>query len=70
MHIFEATRTIEVDNKFDLDSDLEASTRAYFSTTLTYILVGNKKETMGGAFLCLIGYLKDYTMCNPCGTKA
>ena len=25
---------------------------------------------MGGAFECMLGYLKDYAVWNPCGTKA
>jgi hypothetical protein len=50
VHTSEATRTIEAAKKMDSASDLEASIRASFSTTLPSILVGNKKETMGGAF--------------------
>ena len=53
-----------------MDSDLELSICEYFSTMLPSILVGNKKETMGGAFECMLGYLKDYAVWNPCGTKA
>jgi hypothetical protein len=62
VHTSEATRTREAAKKIDLASDLEASIRASFSTTLPSTLVGNKKETMGGAFECLIGHLKDYTV--------
>jgi uncharacterized protein YneF (UPF0154 family) len=69
-HTSEATRTREAAKKIDLTSDLEASIRASFSTNLPSILVGNKKETMGGAFECLIGYLKDYTVWHPRGTNA
>jgi hypothetical protein len=70
VHTSEATRTREAAKNIDLASELEASIRASFSTTLPFILIGNKKETTGGAFECLIGYLKDYTVWHPCGTKA
>jgi hypothetical protein len=70
VHTSEATHTREAAKKIDLASDLEASIRASLSTTLPSILVGNEKETMGGAFECLIGYLKDYTVWHPRGTKA
>jgi hypothetical protein len=66
----EATHTREAAKKIDLVSDLESSIRASFSTSLPSILVGNKKETMGGAFECLIGYIKYYTVWHPRGTKA
>jgi archaellum component FlaC len=69
-HTSEATHTREAAKKIDLASDLEASIRDSFSTTVPSILVGNKKETMSGAFECLIGYLKDYTVWHPRGTKA
>jgi hypothetical protein len=70
VHTSEATRTREANKKIDLASDLEASIRASFSATLPSVLVGNKKETMGGAFECPIGYLKYYTVWHPRRTKA
>jgi hypothetical protein len=70
VHTSESTRTREAAKKIYLASDLGASIRASFSTTLPSILVGNKKETMGGDFECLIGYLKDYIVWHPRGTKA
>jgi hypothetical protein len=54
----EVTHTSEAAKKIDLASDLEASVHASSSTNLPYILVGNKKESMGGAFECLIVYIK------------
>jgi hypothetical protein len=65
VHTTEATCTREAAKKIYLASDLEVSIRASFSTSLNSILVGNKKETMGGALEFLIGYLKDYTVWHP-----
>jgi hypothetical protein len=50
VHTSEATPTREAAKKIDLASDLEASIRASFSTNMPCILIGNKKETLGGAF--------------------
>jgi hypothetical protein len=33
---------------------------------LPSILVGNKRETTGGAYECLIVYIKDFTIWHPC----
>ena len=70
VHRFEATRTREAAKKFYLHSYLEAFIRASFGNTLPSVLVGNKKDTMGGSFKYLIVYLKDYTVWHPRGTKA
>ena len=43
-----------------LGSDIKASIRDSFSTDFPYIIVGNKKETTGGAYECLVSYIKDY----------
>jgi hypothetical protein len=50
-------------------SELEASIIASFSTTLPSILVGNKKDLSGGAYECLISYLKDYSIWHPAGPQ-
>ena len=67
---FESIHTREAAKNIDLDSDLEASIHASFSSTLPFILAGNKKETIGGEFEFLIGYLKYYTVWHPWQTKA
>ena len=36
---------------------------------MTSILVGNKKETTGGAYECLFGYIKDYSIWNTHGAQ-
>ena len=38
-----------------LRSEIESSIMDSFSTVLTSILVGNKNETTGGAYECLVG---------------
>ena len=40
-----------------------------FSIVLNFILVGNKKETTGGAHECLVGYIKDYSIWHPRGDQ-
>ena len=53
-------RAQEATKKIPLGSDIEASIRASFRTVLPSIFVGNKKETTGGAYECLVSYIKDY----------
>ena len=65
----DATCTKEAAKKIDLDYDLESSIRASFSTNVPSILVGNSREAIGGAFECIIGNQKYYTVWNPRGTK-
>ena len=45
-----------------LASGIGASIRDSFGTVLPSILVGNKKDTTGGAYECLVGYIKDYSI--------
>ena len=49
----DSLRAQEYSKKILLGSDIKASIRASFSTVLCSILVGNKKETTGGAHECL-----------------
>jgi hypothetical protein len=44
----EATRAQEAAKKISFESELEASVRASVTTLLPSIMVGNKKETLGG----------------------
>jgi uncharacterized protein YneF (UPF0154 family) len=53
----------------DRASELEASIVASFSTVLPSILVGNKKETLGGAYECLISCAKSYDVWHPVGPQ-
>ena len=69
VYTFEATCTREVFKKSYFDYDLEASIYSYFITTLPSILVSNMEDSMGVEFEILMGYLKDYTVWHPCGTK-
>ena len=52
----------EASRNIILGSDTKASIRASFSTVLPSILVGNNKETTSGAYKCLVGYIKDYSI--------
>ena len=52
LHAQEATKNIL------LGYEIEASFRDSFSTFLTSILVGNKKETTGGDYEYLVSYIK------------
>jgi hypothetical protein len=52
-----------------LDSEIEASIRASFNTVLPYFLVGNKRETAGGAYECMVVYIKDFTIWHPRGAQ-
>ena len=45
-----------------LGYEIKASIRASFSTVLPSILVVNNKETMGGAYECLVVRIKDYSI--------
>jgi hypothetical protein len=62
VHTQESTRAQEAAKKISLDSETEDSIRASFNTVLPSIIVGNKRETKGGAYECLIGYIKDFTI--------
>jgi hypothetical protein len=69
-HTAEANRAKEDAKKIDMDSELEASITAsfitvLFITVLPSILVGNMKEVTGGAYECLIVYLKTYSVWSP-----
>jgi hypothetical protein len=68
-HTAEANRAKEAAKKIDICSELEASITASVSTVLPSILVGNMKEVTGGAYECLIGYLKNYSVWSPRGTE-
>ena len=59
----------ESDKNILLGSEIEASIRASFSTVLTSILVGNKKETTGGAYEFLVIYIKNYSIWHPHGAQ-
>ena len=52
-----------------LGYEIEASIGDSFITVLPYILVGNKKETTGGAYECLVVYIKDYSIWHPRGAQ-
>ena len=52
-----------------LGSEIEASIRSSFSTVLPSIIVGNNKETTGGAYECLFRYIKDYSIWHPSGDQ-
>ena len=56
LHAQEATKNIL------LGSDIEAYIRDSFSNFLPSILVGNKKETTGGAYEYLVSYIKVYSI--------
>ena len=55
----------EASRNIILGSDTKASIRASFSTVSHYILVRNKKDTPGGAYECLVSYIKDYYIWHP-----
>ena len=59
----------EATKKILLGYDIESYIRDSFSTVLPFILVGNEKETNGGAYECLVGYKKDYYIWNLCGSQ-
>ena len=63
LHSQESAKTI------DHGFEIEASIRASVITVLHYILVGNKKEATGSAYECLVGYIKDYSICHPHGAQ-
>ena len=52
-----------------LGSEIEASIRASFSTVLPSILVGNNKETTGGAYECLVWHIKYHFIWHPSGAQ-
>ena len=58
----DSLRAQEYSKKILLGSDIKASIRASFSTVLPSILVVNNKETMGGAYECLVVRIKDYSI--------
>jgi hypothetical protein len=58
----EATRAQEAAKKISLESELEASVRALFNTLLSSIMVGNKKETLGGAYEFLNAYINEFAV--------
>jgi hypothetical protein len=58
----EATQAQEAAKKIALESELEASVRASFNTFLPSIMVGNKKESLGGAYECLNAYIKEFAV--------
>ena len=60
----DSLRAQESAKKILLRSDIEASIRVSFSNVLNSILVVNKKETLGGAYECLVGYIKDISILN------
>ena len=51
--------------KTRLGSEIEASIRDSFSTILSSIIVGNKNETTGSAYECLVRYMKYYYIWHP-----
>jgi hypothetical protein len=57
-HTYDSLRAQEAARKILLGSKIEVSTRSSFITVLLSILVENKKETMGGAYECLVGDIK------------
>jgi hypothetical protein len=65
----EATRAQEAGKKIALESELEASVRASFNMLLPAIMVGNKKETLGGAYECLNAYIKESAVWHPRGSQ-
>jgi hypothetical protein len=65
----EATRAQEAAKKIALESELEASVRASFNTLLRSIMVGNKKETLGGAYECLNTYINEFAVWHPRGSQ-
>ena len=56
----------EAAKKILLGYDIESYIRDSFSTVLPSILVGNMKETTGGAYECLVGNIKGYSIWNLC----
>ena len=52
-----------------LGYEIEASIRDLFSNVLPSILVGNKKDITGGAYECLVGYIKHYSIWHPRGAQ-
>jgi hypothetical protein len=65
----EATRSQEAAKKIALESELEAYVKASFNTLLPVIMVGNKKETLGGAYECLNADIKEFAVCHPRGSQ-
>jgi hypothetical protein len=63
----DATRAQEAAKKIALESKLEASVRASFNMLLLSIMVGNKKETLGGAYKCVHAYIKEFAVWHPRG---
>ena len=55
----------ESSKKIRLGSEIEASIRDSFSTILSSIIVGNKNETTGSAYECLVRYMKYYSIFIP-----
>ena len=68
-HTAESNRSKEAAKKIDMRLDLEAAIIASFSTVLLSIMVGNVKEDTVGAYECLIGYLKNYSVWSPHGPE-
>jgi hypothetical protein len=65
----EATQDQEAAKKIAPESELEAYVRASFNTLLPAIMVGNKKETLGGAYECLNTYIKEFDVWYPRGSQ-
>jgi hypothetical protein len=68
-HTAEANIAKEASKKIYMGSELEASITASFSTVLPSILVGNMKNFTGGAYECLISYVKNYSVWSPRGPE-
>jgi hypothetical protein len=69
VHTQESTRAQEAAKKISLDSEIESSIQASFNTLIPSILIENKRETTEGAYECLIGYIKDFTIWHPHGAQ-
>jgi hypothetical protein len=69
LHTQESTRAREAAKNISLDSYVESSIRDSFDMVLPSILVGNKKETNGGAYECLVGYTNHFTIWYPRGAQ-
>jgi hypothetical protein len=65
----EATQAQEAAKKISLESELETSVGASFNTFIPSIMVGNKKETLGGAYECLNVYINDFDVWHPRGSQ-
>ena len=64
----DSLRAQEYPKNILLGSDIDSYIRNSFINVLPYILVVNKEETTGGAYECLVGYVKDYYIWHPRGS--